>query len=1094
MKKKQKNETPPSQESGSLWGDSTLSQAPPAPIKPPHKGTTEKPLKAQTIRGLPPQKSPQQGGSLLFFAGLLGLNLASYGVMPEIWAYVGMASGILCATLVHQQQQRLRQQFLQDKEDLAAYFQADMKEINDTLLALSQVSTQMNQQITAECLLSREEMDKSMSTTAFALHTAMAGVVAKLADHRQEVQDELERNRSKVADLLVEMKQQHEEQMNQLNLELKEIISKHSDASLQAQVEAKESLGSIGRELLENQAKTNQSMEESTTNGLSDLQIKTIELENLLKNSITASEESLLARTQDLEQEVKGLLYQTQERLKQQSEGVEGMFAGVSQEIQENISSITEKWDTSVDKLLLNVSQVEDRIAMDNLKQGQEILIRFDKFLVETEDLLAGKHGALSQDFQENANAIRGKLKDISTILTEKFHENARNTQESYQAERQLWHKSLEQGQKDMAENWEHTKDYLQVKLDKFADTLEEKLEDSACVVYEKLEDTYLLVEGNLESTSETLVGKLDTATGTMIKKLDNTWETVERKLDTTSETLVGKLDTTSETLVGKLDTTSETLVGKLDTTSETLVGKLDDTSLDIQEQWDDTRQAMEKKLDGTREILGEKWDNTRESLHDRFGSVTRLMQDKFDVVALELSEAVEQNAQHVHHKLGEMDKSVGENFRNSAQFTAETLETMEKSFLDTVDSQFLDSKRVLEQALSQSKGDLADRLTAVEDTFRETLVEELAVSAKEVLGNVSQNGRDTLEKLGDMEADLAGTLEQKTNLLQSHVEGELAGFRQEVKEEFTQLSQGVEADVRDMSHYFRQTLEKLDSSVVDNQAQSLEVLGTISNTLSASQDFVVEKLSEEIRNRLEVQSAALRREMEELLELCEGNESQGQALLETLKKMDEKNDKILAEVLHTMELSESHGENLDKRYDGLLDCLSLQKERIAQVVQKELTQTTLVLGQEQGKTAEILRQEQRKTTESILHEQGKLLGMVRELGATGAVELPVASSTVEEVHEEGRDIKHHRDGGKLVKSQIFSEGSLLYEVVYDSQEIMSASKTFDRQGNLMLEQDFYPSGECRSRVEYVMKEDGLRKITSQFDENGKKIDHVVKN
>ena len=87
-----------------------------------------------------------------------------------------------------------------------------------------------------------------------------------------------------------------------------------------------------------------------------------------------------------------------------------------------------------------------------------------------------------------------------------------------------------------------------------------------------------------------------------------------------------------------------------------------------------------------------------------------------------------------------------------------------------------------------------------------------------------------------------------------------------------------------------------------------------------------------------------------------------------------------------------------------------------------------------------------------------------------------------------GTTLKNAYKNNKLSSSQIISNGKVTYEVVYDANERPAKSKSYDANGNVSIELEYYENGQVKKRIQNVMQNGIKMKQTTNFDINGNKI------
>ena len=74
-----------------------------------------------------------------------------------------------------------------------------------------------------------------------------------------------------------------------------------------------------------------------------------------------------------------------------------------------------------------------------------------------------------------------------------------------------------------------------------------------------------------------------------------------------------------------------------------------------------------------------------------------------------------------------------------------------------------------------------------------------------------------------------------------------------------------------------------------------------------------------------------------------------------------------------------------------------------------------------------------------------------------------------------------------MVRSEMFTGKNKTYGVVYDNNGAIKRSRNFDKDGEVVVDIQYYSTGQVKTRIETVTVQGKKQKVTSHFDENGNK-------
>lgn len=89
---------------------------------------------------------------------------------------------------------------------------------------------------------------------------------------------------------------------------------------------------------------------------------------------------------------------------------------------------------------------------------------------------------------------------------------------------------------------------------------------------------------------------------------------------------------------------------------------------------------------------------------------------------------------------------------------------------------------------------------------------------------------------------------------------------------------------------------------------------------------------------------------------------------------------------------------------------------------------------------------------------------------------------------ESGKIVKNYYKHNKLSRSEVIVAGCMVCDFEYDNDGKTIKSHSYNEQGEMIIEREFYKNGEVKMRKEILTKNGKKETAISKFDENGNKI------
>jgi len=578
-----------------------------------------------------------------------------------------------------------------------------------------------------------------------------------------------------------------------------------------------------------------------------------------------------------------------------------------------------------------------------------------------------------------------------------------------------------------------------------------------------------------------------------------------ELKLEMTSHStdIKGYVSNETTTLENRLTDINKELKSNLSSLDKSLQErstKLSEKIIEISNKRTDEMNTLKSQVDDSKsdnnrsiENLGEKLSQEMNAIEEQLNLLSSDVQsrnqstlEKIDEVTLTNASLIEKTEEHLIEVQNEQMNVI----TTQQETQSNVLKDYINSELLSLENKTIEnSKQNYEQLISQQETHYSQLQTSMEHSdakadSQSSKIEEL-IEADGVLKEIISENKNTLS------AELKETDEQLKGLIKA--------IRAEIKE-----ASGIqESSIETLKSEWMEGLSNNTSMINEVQIKIEELvmrlLGVVEEkitVLTSGVESVQENLNDEKMVISEIEKQ-LNNKLEQL-NLLTNEIDTNQASIKTdinalegsVKKLiQEKYDELNKSLLNHISKQNTsftdfkeHQSNLSSRVQGMSTFIKMNYDETSshhdntEVMMQSLNQKIMVNELSQKSSFDALTSHIDKVFK-FSKKQPKHPTKSKPSTREEMIEDPAHNAVLKDFYKD--DIKF--------KSQLFVENLLKYETHYDKGRII-ASKSYNENGSVTVEDDYYPSGAIKERVEYIYQNNDVIKEVSNYDKNGNKL------
>lgn len=352
------------------------------------------------------------------------------------------------------------------------------------------------------------------------------------------------------------------------------------------------------------------------------------------------------------------------------------------------------------------------------------------------------------------------------------------------------------------------------------------------------------------------------------------------------------------------------------------------------------------------------------------------------------------------------------------------------------------DSKRVINNAIEETKFELDDKLSEMDILLHNHHDGCLDImnSIDLKLNNISNDENELSEKITFATSEIMQSIQsvsiQFENTLEKMEEYDLLNI-----ERFKNLSSDIEQTIFEKTEILSNVIAQLQTIVIELHNQTIDNIGDYNDRVDNLYNGTFNQIkgfSTSVKSMLEKATLTLNKQEQKI-------ENISQFCKQSAENQLEQNNESKLELLEDIKANQTSLSDIRSRIENLQNQL-ISLNRLSQIIKYISDSSSNYVGKEPNR--------------------------------------------VEEIVDEGNKIKvnNHYKRNILVKSEMFTNNKLSYVIDYSETGSIVATRNYELDGKVSTELTFYPNGQVKTRLERVKVSGKFKLIKSTFDENGNKI------
>lgn len=532
---------------------------------------------------------------------------------------------------------------------------------------------------------------------------------------------------------------------------------------------------------------------------------------------------------------------------------------------------------------------------------------------------------------------------------------------------------------------------------------------------------------------------------------------------------------------------------------------------------------------------LNDKNHNLLNSLNQNHADITSIIQNVDEKVMSKF----EENRQHI----SEFEEKIIEKFATNETVTKEIMQKMEsgqanvekliaafkeKTTVDHVEEikkaeSIIEQNSVLINSQREFEEKVIDKLINNDEANKNIVqkIESGQTDIEKLFNNIEEKiTADHLEGIQKVES----VIEQ--NALLINAQKEFEGFAEKQEKQLAEVGETISSAIKTASDIEIKELqdvkakvaadiaEHTSSQVITAEKLKLELEDAIKGFLVTSNNELVDSIKTSVgeifnslsefkasfethSQNLKEESMELHSETARLLNLLvdnveensEKNEKHVNYLSLCIEEMSNKNGTITEDILDEIEKNKLQIESVVESLKEYKDKQTVQDSELQKCVQQYAKDVdeyyAMCFGKIQNLQSEFSGISQ---TLNVINNIYSLLQ--KDLKNVKDKNVLKEDNRIEEYKddESGEIVRNHYKNNKIVLSEMIVDEKKTYEVQYSDDGKVSKSRNFNNRGEVILELDFYKSGQIKTRKEILLKGGKKETVTTNFDEKGNKI------
>ncbi|MBQ7496376.1 MAG: hypothetical protein IJU00_00820, partial [Selenomonas sp.] len=350
----------------------------------------------------------------------------------------------------------------------------------------------------------------------------------------------------------------------------------------------------------------------------------------------------------------------------------------------------------------------------------------------------------------------------------------------------------------------------------------------------------------------------------------------------------------------------------------------------------------------------------------------------------------------------------------------------------------------------------------------KETIRQDVAELKKEYLGKLTSvhvNLVDSFAALQKDEETKTKSRLAKFDMAIRDITQRLITMQEKVEESSRLIENKLDTQKEDVDKKHNSLVKAVSAEVKQLDREYSNMVATLANKANQVNEILLE-----IKKLYEDSSREQRNEKEKIQQVIDG-QMDFKEKIEKLENWFGKSESI-AEVLG----------RLEQRLESLRDMASMLQHN-QEIIQKS-TKIELQNGflTEKKVTEDIQRQEvEIEQIESPVVSDGKEVEVVEpELE-------PNRTETIDDPMNNAQVLREFRDN-VLYKEMMIKGDALKHEIYYAGDGSTKKTINYDDKGDVLYELQYYPNGEAKQRIEYIMRKGKREKMVTRFAPDGSKI------
>ncbi|WP_010098517.1 hypothetical protein [Ornithinibacillus scapharcae] len=749
-------------------------------------------------------------------------------------------------------------------------------------------------------------------------------------------------------------------------------------------------------------------------------------------------------------------------------------------------------------------------------------------FLILTSILLAISYQVIKEKYKYFTENHHSGLKEQLEIMMETVRNSEQNllatTQKQYELLSKGLHTVEEQFSKQLQTLSDKISDSRESMLQVLQDSKEELLKDSKTsfiALTEKVEEHHKVSSQQILNTSKQLSDKVQNNGEIIITALEQEEARLSEQMNLVAKQQKVTISGYKSELIETLNQQHETETNLTMQEAARMLEEINIISERLLNTYTDKHDNLNNEIKEQTQLTATNILQAKEQI----SAFLELMQVENDNVLEKMTQAIVGNHEQLVHTLYEQKKLTTDIITNGNRDVVENIQYVVENQTNVVSDQLNQVKDNLGERAIKAKEEILNKIN--EDSL--VIVDRMNEQFDQVAKEQHQQVADILNGLDHVtQAINEHTLESTSKVLE-----EVSKNKQLITDQILELG---ETGTQERSTIYQESLEKWNAITQDIREATKEHSLILGEQVRSSQEEITVRITKEVNQSVYLAEQALeetRKEVIEKFEVIGQKQSDLMRIIEDLEQEDiTRYDRAMNQVDSLKAVMNELQDNAMNRIQEELATLrSNQLERFLETRDQVSHQITdlnkhieLVTKGISSINEELkenkANQEQHKIIVTDIHHkvqssekltdqhnnlEEKVDALAKQLQQIQALvtllqkssrnqivveETTKSNTRVEKITDEdnGIEVLNHFNKDFLTHSDMYQDGKKVYTAIYDRQGVMTASKNYDANENVITEMTYYADGSVKERIERITRNGRSKTFVTKFDQSGRKI------